>query len=145
MAETTRTLEQKLNWPSELTRSFRDELLVHFSDAWVRGFEPLVPRLTNDPKDRHVLAAAILARAEVIVTFNLRHFRPTDLDRWNVVAIHPQQFLVELFRMAPGVVLSKLQEQAEARNRSMKQLLATLKLTVPEFVDTIARALPPQR
>jgi predicted nucleic acid-binding protein len=34
----------------------------------------LEPRMTNDPKDRHVLAAAVAAKAEAVVRFNLRHF-----------------------------------------------------------------------
>ena len=34
----------------------------------------------NDEKDRHVLAAAVKARASVIVTFNLKHFPPSALQ-----------------------------------------------------------------
>ena len=31
----------------------------HFEDAEVTGYEGLAPAMTNDPKDLHVLAAAI--------------------------------------------------------------------------------------
>lgn len=41
----------------------------HFEDAEVTGYEGLVPAMTNDPKDRHVLAAAITGGADVIVTY----------------------------------------------------------------------------
>lgn len=34
----------------------------------------LEPSMTNDAGDRHVLAAAVSANADVIVTANLRHF-----------------------------------------------------------------------
>jgi len=39
-----------------------------FPDATVTGFESLVDRMANDPKDRHVLAAAVVTGARVIVT-----------------------------------------------------------------------------
>lgn len=34
--------------------------------------------MTNEPKDRHVLATAVGANAEVMVTFNLRDFSAAD-------------------------------------------------------------------
>ena len=46
----------------------------HFLDALVHGYEPLLPAMTNQEKDRHVLAAAVAAGAEIIVTRNLRDF-----------------------------------------------------------------------
>jgi predicted nucleic acid-binding protein len=50
-----------------------DRRLAHmtrsFPDALVTGYESLVDGMTNDPKDRHVLAAAVRAGAEVLVTF----------------------------------------------------------------------------
>jgi predicted nucleic acid-binding protein len=30
--------------------------------------------MTNDPKDRHVLATAVATNAQAIVTLNLKHF-----------------------------------------------------------------------
>jgi predicted nucleic acid-binding protein len=49
-----------------------------FPDAQVQNYESLIPGLQlPDNKDRHVLAAAIKANANVIVTNNLKHF-PDD-------------------------------------------------------------------
>lgn len=45
-----------------------------FSDALVAGYESLVEGMTNDMGDRHVLAAAVAGRADVIVTNNVKHF-----------------------------------------------------------------------
>ncbi|MGA9627509.1 MAG: hypothetical protein WBL65_22325 [Bryobacteraceae bacterium] len=61
--ETTRTLELKLGWPSSLTAHLEAELRGHFSKAWIGGYESLVPRMTNDEEDRHVVAAAVKGEA----------------------------------------------------------------------------------
>jgi predicted nucleic acid-binding protein len=54
------------------TRDLMDRAV---SDCLVTGYEALIPALTlPDPDDRHVLAAAIAGRCDVIVTQNLRHF-----------------------------------------------------------------------
>jgi hypothetical protein len=70
--ETTRTLESKLRWPSSLTAHLEAELPAHFGEAWISGYEPLIPRMANDEKDRHVLAAAAHGQTSIIVTLYLR-------------------------------------------------------------------------
>src|SRR5690606_5260717 len=91
--ETDRTLSGNLGWPEDLVRYRREQLMTHFPEACVAGFEPIESCLKNDPKDRHVLAAAIRARCEVIVTFNLRDFPPEALSDWDVEVQHPSKFL----------------------------------------------------
>jgi predicted nucleic acid-binding protein len=47
----------------------------HLRDANVTGYESIIDGLVlPDPDDRHVLAAAMRAGAQVIVTDNLKHF-----------------------------------------------------------------------
>ncbi len=98
LRETTRTLESKLGWPNSLTTHLEKELRAHFSEAWISGYESLIPRMTNDEKDRHVAAAAVHGEAAIILTLNLRHFRPEHLAMWGVRVVHPQSFLIEIFR-----------------------------------------------
>src|SRR5215472_725688 len=58
--------------PARLGR-LRDLMNAAVRDSLVTGYEPLIEGLKlPDPDDRHVLAAAIKAGAQVIVTANLK-------------------------------------------------------------------------
>src|SRR3954447_321684 len=66
----------------------------HVPDCLVVGYEALIPTLAlPDPDDRHVLAAAIHAQADVIVTFNLGDFPASVLGGFGVEAIPPDEFI----------------------------------------------------
>ena len=140
-SRTTRTLELKLGWPSSLTAHLEEELRAHFGEAWISGYESLIPKMTNDEKDRHVVAAAVHGEASIIVTLNLRHFRPEHLAPWGVRALHPQSFLIEIFRQEQALVMAKLEQQAADRGRSLRQLLDILNGTVPDFVSLVSDAI----
>jgi predicted nucleic acid-binding protein len=72
-------------------------------DALVRDYEILAETLTlPDENDRHVLAAAIRAGAQVIVTTNLRDFPPGALAPFDVEAQHPDTFILHLLSLDPG-------------------------------------------
>lgn len=79
-------------------------------DACVSGYAPLVSALTlPDPDDRHVLAAAIRAKAQVIVTFNEADFPAATLAGFDLVAQHPDVFLRHLIDLAPAVVRARVE------------------------------------
>lgn len=80
-------------------------------DACVTGYRRLIGSLElPDPDDRHVIAAAIRAKAQVIVTFNERHFPASVLDEFDLCTQHPDTFLRHLVDLAPGVVRARLLE-----------------------------------
>lgn len=88
----------------------RDLMNAHARDALVADFEDLIPSITlPDPDDRHVLAAAIRGRADVIVTYNLKDFPGEAVAAYGIAVQHPDEFLTHTFDFAPGVVLSALQ------------------------------------
>ena len=134
-------MESKLGWPNSLTAHFEKELRVNFNETWISNYESLIPKMTNDEKDRHVVAAAVHGGAAVILTFNLRHFGPEHLARWGVRALHPQSFLIEIFREEQAVVMAKLDQQAADRGRSLHQLLNILSATAPGFVSLVFDAI----
>jgi predicted nucleic acid-binding protein len=70
-------LEDRPDLTRERLERTRDKMNSNIRDCLVTGYEPLIDGLTlPDPNDRHVLAAAIRASADVIVTFNLKDFPP---------------------------------------------------------------------
>lgn len=67
-------------------------------DALVAGYEQLEAGIElKDPDDRHVVAAATLTRADIIVTFNLDDFSPEVLKPLRLETRHPDEFLLDLF------------------------------------------------
>ena len=54
-----RNLERRIGLSKAKTAYLAGQLRKHFADSWVVGYEPLIDRMGNHPKDRHVLAAAV--------------------------------------------------------------------------------------
>jgi hypothetical protein len=128
------------------TRTLMNEAV---RDCLVTGYEDLIESLSlPDPDDRHVLAAAIRAGANVIVTRNLTDFPAETLDRFEIEAQHPDDFLIYLLDLAQDGVCAILKRQRESlRNppKTAEELLNTLEgqgLTqtvarLRQFVDLI--------
>jgi predicted nucleic acid-binding protein len=73
-------LENRPDLRREQLERTRNLMNAHVQDCLVTGYEELIPVLTlPDPKDRHMLAAAIRSGSNVIVTFNLKHFPENEL------------------------------------------------------------------
>ena len=109
------------------TRALMNEAV---RDCLITGYEDLIESLTlPDPDDRHVLAAAIRAGADVIVTYNLVDFPTAVLARFEIEAQHPDDFLTSLLDAAPAAVCAAVKRQRESlRNppKTAEELLATL-------------------
>ncbi len=81
-------------------------------DCLVTGYEHLVESLElPDPDDRHVLAAAIRAHAQVIVTFNLADFPAAQLQIHELEAVHPDDFVLGLIDLNEVSVVASFSEQ----------------------------------
>ena len=134
----------------DLTREkllgIRDAMDEHLEDSLVTGYRSLIDGLQlPDPNDRHVLAAAIVGHADVIVTHNLRHFPAETLDRYNIEAQHPDEFLRHLLDLSPVLVVDAVRDQQTALTRppmSMHELLALFeRLGMAETVAELRRVL----
>lgn len=113
----------------ERTRALMDE---HARDALVTGYEDLISGLQlPDPGDRHVLAAAIRGRADVIVTMNLKDFPAEIVAPFGIEVQHPDDFVLHLLHLAPGTVMAA----ATAHRRSLRNPPKS----VIEYLDTLER------
>jgi hypothetical protein len=85
---------------------------AHVRDCLVTNYEDLIPALElPDPDDRHVLAAAIRAGADVIVTYNLTDFPPAAIARYGIEAQHPDDFIMQLLDRDPDIVCAAVRRQ----------------------------------
>jgi hypothetical protein len=99
-------------------------------DALVTGYESLIHALNlPDPDDRHVLAAAIVGRCDVIVTNNLQDFPDVALSPFGIEAQHPDEFLSNHLSLAPGLFCSavvKVRGRLKNPSYSAQEYLAIL-------------------
>jgi hypothetical protein len=102
----------------------------HATDAVVTGYEELIEGLRlPDPDDRHVLGAAIRGRADVIVTCNLKDFPVEALKPYGIVAQHPDEFILNLLDLAPGVVAGAARDHRESLKNPPK--------SIDEYLDAL--------
>ena len=83
LVEVERTLTGKRGLSAQKARHRVRQMARAFPDAMVEGYEDLIPAMTNDPKDRHVLAAAVRSGASLIVTANLKDFPRTSMHEYD--------------------------------------------------------------
>lgn len=105
-----------------------------FPEAIVTGFERLIPAMSNHPKDRHVVAAAVVAGAQVIVTSNLADFPAVALEPFGIEAQSPDSFLLHLFDLDQSAMECVVRAQAAA--------MRIPPVTVGEVVEMLALQAP---
>ena len=117
----------------ERTRQLMNESVA---DCLVTGYEPFIGTVElPDPNDRHVVACAIKAQAQTIVTENLSDFPHDALAPFGIEAIHPDDFALGLFDLNPAVVAAVFQEQVNDLQKPPT--------TIAEAIDTLRqRGLP---
>ncbi len=134
-----------VEWERSLLRRFpdqtaerlapvRQQMLDHFEDAMVTGHEPLAAALVAtlpDPNDVHVLAAAIVGRADAIITANRRDFPAEAVSPYRLEITHPDDFIVAMIDLAPERAVSSL--------RRHRGVLQKPPLDAHAFVDKFAK------
>lgn len=130
-------LEQRPDLTQEQLSKTRELMDRSARDALVVNYTGLIPSLTlPDLHDRHVLAAAIRGRCDVIVTYNLKDFPSDYLLTFDLEAQHPDEFIAHLCNLRPDAVChaAKL-----CRGRLRKP-----PMSVDEYIGTMARQRLPE-
>jgi hypothetical protein len=114
-------------------------MATYFPDARVTGYEELIGSMTNHPKDRHVLAAAVAGRADGLVTENIKDFPPESVAHLGVTVTGQDDFLLGLLELHPESVLGALRRQSSRYRREPRSVAAPLSILAgpgqgcPEF------------
>ncbi|WP_180539835.1 PIN domain-containing protein [Nevskia soli] len=111
-----------------------------FPEAMVDGYKSLIPFMPVNGEDRHVLAAAIMARADCIVTANLRHFPNAQIRDFGIEALHPDQFLTHQWDLDQGLVQTKIEDQARSYEVDLASHLEFMAKSVPNFAARVRRS-----
>jgi predicted nucleic acid-binding protein len=123
-------LEKRPELSRENLGRTRFQMDAYVDDCLVTGYESLIDTLQlPDMNDRHVLAAAIKAKASFIVTFNIRDFPSNVLEPFQIQAITPDEFVIRLFEEDYHEVLKLIKRQRENMTRpslAVEQYLALL-------------------
>ncbi|MEI6441667.1 MAG: PIN domain-containing protein [Nostocales cyanobacterium ELA583] len=127
----TRNLVKKERMVNAKEAHFQKEIKKYFPNGMVEVPDHLITAMTNDPGDHHVVAAAIVAKAEVIVTANLDDFAVEALAPYDIEAWHPDDFLLDLDEQFPGKMITLIQQQSEA--------LKTPPITTAELLDKLEK------
>jgi predicted nucleic acid-binding protein len=113
----------------ERTRDLMDKAT---RDSVITGYESLVPSIElPDPDDRHVLAAAIVGRCDVIVTQNLKDFPEDALAPFGINVQHPDEFLCNHLNLASGLVCGAV--------RKVRLRLKNPPFTIDQYLETLIR------
>ncbi len=114
--------------PAQLART-RRLMEKALPAARVTGYQRHVAKISlPDPDDLHVLAAAIEADADHIVTFNLSDFPQADLASQGVSAIHPDVLGTALIEKNVDEVLGVVRRHRRSLRRPPKSCLEYLRM-----------------
>ena len=139
--EMERNLNVKGRIPPDKAARLRSTMEGFFPEAEVTDYAPLIAAMQNDPKDRHVAAAAVKAGAQVIATSNLKDFAPLPAG---IEAQSPDEFLCNLFDLDPSAFVEMLREQAgDLVNPpvTFENLLHRLSRVVPDLVAAVRQCV----
>jgi len=139
LMEMARALKTKLNRTAEEIAHKQREMNKAFPEAMVIAPKSLVAALDGirDKGDRPVLAAAIVAHANVIVTQNTRHFPKDYLEEYGILCQNADEFLIHQFHLGGQLVLDKLDDQAAGITKSRDYVIRSLRNAAPGFAELV--------
>ena len=138
LAELAKNLGQRIR-PDRVQRRLA-AMCATFPDATITGHEHLIGSMTNHPKDRHVLAAAVADGARLIVTANIVDFPIAALKIHGIVAQTLDEFVTDVYQAAPDQCRDVMQRQAAAYRTpplAITALLGSLERHAPTMVAMV--------
>ncbi|ANO52649.1 PIN domain-containing protein [Woeseia oceani] len=108
--------------PEERARRARTMMTTAFDDANVVDYDGISHDIGKlpDERDRHVIAAAIKCRADIIVTDNLKDFPGTVLGRYNIEVKSADEFIADTIDLNSSLSVSAIRTMRQRLNRPEK-------------------------
>jgi predicted nucleic acid-binding protein len=118
-----------------------DEMNFAFPDAKTSNHLKLIEELMlPDADDRHVMAAAIHANANIIITFNKKDFPDDYLRKYYIEVFHPDDFISMLFEHHELQIVNAFKNQvSNLRKPPLTQLAVLEKLRICGLSKTVSK------
>jgi len=141
LEETTRNLIKQFNFTPEAADILVDRLSAYLPTALVeinKREEARVAKVDMDPKDRHVLAAALSADADVLLTQNVRHFPKDWMAKRGIRLVDAGTLLRHLASAHPDSLRDAHRMGVNSRPQTSEQVLAILaNITNPQVAAIV--------
>ncbi len=122
----------------------RSEMERTYPDAAVRGYKALIPVMTNDQKDRHVLAASVRGCAALIVTSNTADFPQAATQPYDIQVVTPDDFLQDVLEFDERLVVGAIRDMtAQKKHPPMTEfdMLKRIAKSAPNFAASVLSLL----
>lgn len=142
--EATRNLIGKFAFTPEDAEVLVDRLSAYIPTALVevkKRDETRVAKVEMDAKDRHVLAAALSAKAEALLTQNTRHFPREWMAKRGIELIDAGTLLTRLAAGYPDILREAHRLGVNSRPQSEEQVFAILVDQIGLEATAVVRAV----
>lgn len=118
------------------------KMMFPYATIPLADYEGLIPVMTNHPKDRHVLAAAVARGVNVIVTNNVDDFKQSALEAYLIETQTPDEFICHVLDLAPSGFIAHFVERNNAR-RAWAEKMSKLPRSDIDIAAQLAKVEPP--
>lgn len=142
--ETARNLIEEVGFTQDDADVLVERLSLYLPKALVqvkKRDETRVARVKMDAKDRHVLAAALTVKADLLLTQNTRHFPREWMAKCGIELIDAGTLLLRLTAHHPGILREAHQLGVSSRPQTEQQVFAILEEITNMDVVAAVRAV----
>lgn len=142
--ETTRNLIKRFGFPPEQAGILVERLNLYLPQAAVEtktSDEARVAKVEMDAKDRHVLAAALSAKADLLLTQNVRHFPRDWMSERGIELVDAGTLLMRLAAEYPDELREAHRRGVESRPQTEEQVFTILAEITSDEVAAVVRAV----